>query len=215
MNKTTFISLLKNPENVGNEHFEDIREMSVFYPYFAFPHIMLAKLLDMRQDINAPQYAKIASLYAADSRWFYYYLHPAQIPLSAKQGPAPRYSGDYFSMMEMVEAQGGDSKATLRSLAERLKAARNMISDEKPKEQTAAEPKKDVKITTSDYFAEKTSPENKDEISENLFKKQIQEKKYSEAIETLRKLNLVYPEKSIYFAAQINFLEKVIENSHK
>ena len=56
MDKTTFISLLKNPENVDEKHFDDIRKLSVAYPYFAFPHILLAKLLNVKQDINARQY---------------------------------------------------------------------------------------------------------------------------------------------------------------
>ena len=204
MDKTTFISLLKNPENAGKEHIDDIREMSAFYPYFAFPHILLAKQLKTRQDVNAEQYAQIASLYVADIRWFYYYLYPELIPLSVKQASTPRLPGDYFSMIEMIERQGGDTKTTLRSLAERLKSAQNIIIDEKPNKQpVAAEQKKD-ELTN-----------HKEKISEELAQKQIKEKKYHEAIETLQQLNLLYPKKSVYFAAQIRFLEKVIENLHK
>jgi hypothetical protein len=214
MTKTLFMSLLQNPENVSEEHLDGIREMGISYPYFAFSHILLAKLLKTTQDTSARQYARIASLYASNSRWLYYYLYPDQIPLSAKQGPVPRFSGDYFSMMENVEAQGGDTRETLRSLAERLKTARDIIVDEKPKERIAAtEQKKSARIATPDYFAEKTTSESDDKISEKMVKKLIREKKYSEAIEILHKLNLVYPKKSVYFAAQIQFLEKIIENS--
>jgi hypothetical protein len=217
LNKPTLISLLKTPESVTEKHFEDLREMSVLYPYFAAPHVLLAKLLNIRQDINAKHYAKIASLYVADGRWFYYFLYPDEIPLSARQGERkPRFSGDYFGMLEMLESQGGDTKESLRTLAERLKAARNLVTAEKPKERTkAVEPQKTAIISSSDYFAENIVADKNEEISEELVKKQIKEKKYSSAIETLHKLNLVFPKKSIYFAAQIQFLEKVIENSHK
>jgi len=211
MDKTTFISLLKNPENAGKEHINDIREMSVFYPYFAFPHFLLAKQLKTRQDVNAEQYAQIASLYVADIRWFYYYLYPELIPLSVKQASTPRLPGDYFSMIEMIERQGGDTKTTLRSLAERLKAAQNIVIDDKTKKQpVTVKLQKDGKTGLPNHSAE-----DKEEISEELVQKQITERKYHEAIETLRQLNLLYPKKSIYFAAQIRFLEKVIENSHK
>ncbi|MDR1762681.1 MAG: tetratricopeptide repeat protein [Dysgonamonadaceae bacterium] len=51
-------------------------------------------------------------------------------------------------------------------------------------------------------------------FSETLAKIYIKQKKYSRALEIISKLNLLYPEKSRYFAAQIRFLEKLIENSN-
>jgi len=53
------------------------------------------------------------------------------------------------------------------------------------------------------------------EITESNAKKLIAERKYKEAIEILRALNLNNPKKSVYFADQIRFLEKVIVNSKK
>jgi len=53
------------------------------------------------------------------------------------------------------------------------------------------------------------------DISESNAKKLISEHKYKEAIEILRAINLNNPKKSVYFADQIRFLEKVIANSKK
>jgi virulence-associated protein VapD len=53
------------------------------------------------------------------------------------------------------------------------------------------------------------------DISESNAKKLIIEKKYTEAIVILRQLNFSNPKKSVYFADQIRFLEKVIEISKK
>ena len=47
-------------------------------------------------------------------------------------------------------------------------------------------------------------------FSETLAKIYIKQKKYSKALEIIRELNLIYPEKSRYFAEQIRFLEKLI-----
>ncbi|MEG1187566.1 MAG: tetratricopeptide repeat protein, partial [Bacteroidales bacterium] len=38
------------------------------------------------------------------------------------------------------------------------------------------------------------------------------QKKYSKALEIIKKLSLKYPEKNVYFADQIRFLEKIITN---
>jgi len=53
------------------------------------------------------------------------------------------------------------------------------------------------------------------EITESNAKKLIIAHKYKDAIEILRALNLNNPKKSVYFADQIRFLEKVIANSKK
>ena len=49
-------------------------------------------------------------------------------------------------------------------------------------------------------------------FSESLAKIYIQQRRYAKALEIIRKLNLNNPEKNIYFADQIRFLEKLIIN---
>ena len=50
------------------------------------------------------------------------------------------------------------------------------------------------------------------EAKEKKAKQLIREKKYPQAVEILEELNLINPKKSIYFADQIRFLKKIIEN---
>ncbi|MDD2799210.1 MAG: hypothetical protein PHV20_11520 [Bacteroidales bacterium] len=54
-----------------------------------------------------------------------------------------------------------------------------------------------------------------DLLTESLAKIYIKQKRYYKAIEIIRRLSLKYPEKSIYFADQIRFLEKLIINIKK
>ncbi|GHU89034.1 hypothetical protein FACS1894155_05130 [Bacteroidia bacterium] len=54
-----------------------------------------------------------------------------------------------------------------------------------------------------------------DFFSETLAKIYVRQKKYDRALEIIRKLHLLYPEKNIYFADQIRFLEKLIINIKK
>jgi len=52
-------------------------------------------------------------------------------------------------------------------------------------------------------------------FSETLAKIYIKQKKYGKALDIIRKLNLIYPEKSRYFADQIRFLERLIIYTNK
>jgi len=49
-------------------------------------------------------------------------------------------------------------------------------------------------------------------LTESLAKMYITRHKYSQALEIIERLNLKYPEKSIYFADQIRFLRKLVLN---
>ena len=58
---------------------------------------------------------------------------------------------------------------------------------------------------------------NSDEgyFTETLARIYIKQGRYSKALEIIKRLNLNYPKKSIYFADQIRFLEKLIINNKK
>ena len=59
------------------------------------------------------------------------------------------------------------------------------------------------------------SPEE-DFFTETLAKIYIKQGRYEKALEIIRKLNLNYPKKNIYFADQIRFLQKlIINNKHQ
>ena len=68
---------------------------------------------------------------------------------------------------------------------------------------------------TLNYVADvSTNKEIKDEmfLTESLAKIYIKQKKYGKALEIIKKLSLKYPEKNVYFADQIRFLEIIISN---
>ena len=52
-------------------------------------------------------------------------------------------------------------------------------------------------------------------FSETLAKIYLKQKNYEKSLEILRKLYLLYPEKNCYFADQIRFLEKLVNNTQK
>jgi hypothetical protein len=77
----------------------------------------------------------------------------------------------------------------------------------------------------SDYMGEPEEPENgkdapppRDEdayFTETLARIYIRQKRYEKALQIIKNLSLKYPEKNVYFADQIRFLEKLIINTKK
>jgi hypothetical protein len=66
-----------------------------------------------------------------------------------------------------------------------------------------------------DVEEEKVENESEEDyFTETLAKIYIKQQRYSKAIEIIKKLNLKYPKKNVYFADQIRFLEKLIINNH-
>ena len=63
MQKDTLLALLQEPENLLEDHLEELEEVIQKYPYFHLPHTLIAKLLHSRQSSLASQKIRKASLY--------------------------------------------------------------------------------------------------------------------------------------------------------
>jgi len=231
MTHEDFITLVKRPESVKAEYESDLKELAERYPYFVPARLLLIKAMQQSHSIHYTASLKIGSVYCFSRRWLYYYLSPDKLPSTEPfhRNRAGKSSGDYFDMIQVLEMEGGDTNQSLKNLAERLKSARSMVIA--PTVQSTKKPIQKVDNITlnigSDTIqaetvnptikisAEEPNPVLIPEISESNSKKLIAEHKYKEAIEILRALNLNNPKKSVYFADQIRFLEKVILNSKK
>lgn len=94
--------------------------------------------------------------------------------------------------------------------------------DRQPAPGTEPEPPIETVETTSETPAEEKTqkaaihPREESSLNETLAKVYIRQGKYEQAYEILSRLNLNIPEKSVYFADQLRFLQKLIINSkHK
>jgi hypothetical protein len=218
MTHEEFIAIVRKPELVSTEHISDFKELMDLYPYFAATRLFYVKALKDSKSIQFAGNLKIASLYCSSRRWLYYYLNPERVvsPVAFRRARMTKSGGDYFDLMNIVESDGGDTKQSLKNLAERLKLARTIVTsspeivmennDINLKELNIV-PEEEKQMVGMDAVSEI--------ISENKAKELIVSKKYAEAIEILKVLNLNNPKKSVYFADQIRFLEKIIANSKK
>lgn len=233
MTQKELISLVRQPETVTAENLLDLKEMVESYPFFVPARILLTKALSISNSIYFESNLKTTTTYIPNRNWFYYYLHPDKLLSDEpyKRESNSNHSGGYFDMMKTVESNGEDTKTSLKNLAEKLKSARNMVSYLPTKSTVSVSESIEVEEGSHNPVQETlnskcnsvSSNENsKDYFSINTLditienaKKLILEKNYNHAIVILRELNLNNPKKSVYFADQIRFLEKVVSNSKK
>jgi hypothetical protein len=219
MTHEDFISIVKHPQVVTAEQVSDLKEMVDRYPYFTAGRLFLTKSLQLSNNIQFQSNLNITSVYCSNRRWFYYFIYPEKIISDEpyRHERVSKSSGNYFDLIDAIENEGGDTKESLKNMAEKLKSARAMVTK-------SPEPK----LPKSESFVAKTileKPQNSylepkststiEKFSVENVKKLISDRKYSEAIEILKGLNLNNPKKSVYFADQIRFLEKVISNTKK
>ena len=98
----------------------------------------------------------------------------------------PAEVGDYFSGQDFAQVDMKDEE---------------LLSSRSVKEQEASQ------ATKSEEVGEDSL------LSETLSKIYIQQGHYDKALRIIRSLSLNYPEKSRFFADQIRFLERIIENN--
>ena len=224
MNKNEFISILQNEATITDDMVAQLKEMTQHYPYFAHPHILLAQKFKQSNDINTAVYIQKAAVYSSDKKTLYFKLNPDKASLEKPQRVerSNNANGNYFDMLQKVEAGGGDTKLSLKTLADKLKAAREAIQIGKIPEVTTIIPEKNsgetkvrkVEIPTPDYFSANEYNASADTSeSEEEVKLLIKNRKYEQALRLLKELYLINPKKSIYFADQIRFLEKILDNT--
>lgn len=222
MTHDDLISIVRLPANVNADYEADLKELVDRYPYFVTTRVLYVKALQQSHSIHYASNLKIASIYCSSRRWLYFYLHPDKMLSNEpyQHNKNEKSSGDYFDMINRIESVGGDSKQSLKNLAEKLKSAREMV------QMPIIQPVEKPVIQNNFQNSEKENPvlnsnsteitiKHTEEISENNAKRLIIAHKYADAIEILRALNLNNPKKSVYFADQIRFLEKVLANSKK
>jgi tetratricopeptide (TPR) repeat protein len=122
-------------------------------------------------------------------------------------------STDYVSYL--LSEKDGDSNTQPTPLQHQEAIDKFLEADEKAPVRIVLKETKDQDVPGENPFPNLNMIEEGSFFSETLAKIYLKQKKYTKALEIIRKLNLIYPEKNRYFADQIRFLEKLIINTKK
>lgn len=115
--------------------------------------------------------------------------------------PVYDYMSELESMPDVADAQPLSGEDLLNRFLEADAAGEQLFS--KPEHTTSVD---------NNTAHKPPVDENESFFSESLAKIYIKQRRYAKALEIIRKLSLNNPEKNVYFADQIRFLEKLIIN---
>ena len=209
-----FTTLLKSPQSLKSEQASSLKELIDAYPYFAPARMLYLHALQQSSSIHFENTLNHSSLYVRDRRWLYYFIYPEKnIECRPEYVRSEKNTGDYFGILKTVECEGKDVNQSLKVLAERLKQARLDTITEPNFEQEKEDGNKQPAINNVQK-REQAANFTEEDYTEKV-KQLMREKKYGQALKVLKELNLNNPKKSIYFADQIRFLEKILDNIKK
>ncbi|MBP5323174.1 MAG: tetratricopeptide repeat protein [Bacteroidaceae bacterium] len=116
-------------------------------------------------------------------------------------------SVDYMGMVTLSENDSKSPRVGLKPVGisketSDVEETEEVLSHTEEKESDSAEKNEEETAFDPDFF------------TETLARIYIKQKKYDRALEIIRSLYLNFPEKNIYFADQIRFLEKLVKNNN-
>lgn len=208
MTYENYISYIEHPESIQEEQVAELKELVEKYPYFGVAHWLYLKALKNSNNIFFASELSKTSLFCQDKKNLYFYIHPEEVKTIHSRGKSGR-DGSYFDMIENFDNKDEQGRQSLKSLAARLKAARESYNADVKISKESIEGANNHKETEGEFIHKSF------DSLEEMAKKYVVSKNYAQALKILNYLNLNNPKKSIYFADQINFLEKVLQKDIK
>jgi hypothetical protein len=196
MNPQVFIDFLKFPKRLDDTSLIELQEILNDYPYCSGIRMLLAKNLFVLNSEKKDDFIKSSSVYLYDRKKLFKYTH--DIPDDNNIQPQiPSYS-----LENIQEPLNNDNVPRQTSYS-------NDLIDNFLKEQ----PKLNIK-PGENSFEDEEIPEEEDNskefVSEILAEIYWKQGNRNKAIHIYEKLSLNFPEKSSYFAAQIEKIKKEI-----
>lgn len=237
MKRNEIISLVEHPGAIGAEHLGELKACVEQFPYSQTFRFLYLKGLKNVGDLRYDQELRKTSLYASDRSSLHQLIlvepetlveetsasvveptpvaeKKADLPTSQEQTGRPASAAatiaditDLLNDLKPIDDGAPVKQMRGQSLIDDFISSRSMEDDAQPVKET-------VSVEPAPLLPEPVENQQEDSscFTETLAKIYIKQKKFDKAIKIFRQLSLNNPEKSIYFADQIRFFERLIEN---
>lgn len=223
---------------MNRESLLQLKQILDEYPCFTFARMLYLKNLELQNDMRFGVELSKTSLSVPDRKRLFYYMEDKK-PLKPETVSNNENSGFSIidSFLRNTEPEIEKDRREVVINAENKNDAfsldyvdylsyypnKNIAESEIPmKGQELIDaflenPQTDVNANVAEEINEENFMTELPESSftETLARIYLKQKRYDKALEIIRSLSLKYPEKNVYFADQIRFLEKLIINTKK
>lgn len=207
MDKSVILDLIRNPGLLNDDSLPILKELVNNLPLFPAGWMLLLKNLKKVGSPEFGSYLNRAALNIPDRRILYQYLHqdqnrpdPAKRGYQARKIDADVLPAKNFSLMHVPDESGNSGTEQSGIIEDFLKK----------KPAIKIHLKNDLKVEVD--LSEKSLSEHDDFHTETMAEIYVKQKNYEKAIESFEKLSLKFPEKSIYFAARIEEIKRILNH---
>jgi len=197
MKTEKFYYLLNNQNLLKDESISDLKLLTEKYPWFQLGWMMYLKNLKQIESAEYETELKKVAVQVNDRKLLYNFLDFDFQKKSTKTELEESFQN--FNEFENEAENGNGNPLIDKFLMSKPGTIRRNPDDVGNLEES---------VSRID-IAEKSDTENDELITETLAAIYLQQKSYEKALAAYKKLSLKYPEKSIYFATQIEEIEKL------
>jgi hypothetical protein len=212
---------IQSPEKLNQETLPFLKELTQRHPAFEAAWILYLRNLKNINDSSFEQELINGAIRIQDRRKLYLFLNSKQEELKLEEvAPEPEktkdpdlfnliFAPDYrFESPDNPEENPNDAVQTGKKSLEKKFRLIDKFLEAQPK-MPASKPNESVTPLDSE---EPGKEDHEDFVTETLASIYAQQGYYKKAIQIFEKLSLKYPEKSIYFAAQIEKIKNLMNN---